>query len=238
MKNKPILEGITDNRADNMAHKLHKARVIAVLVIEKLEDADHVLEALMEGGVSCLELTLRTKASFKILSQVVKKYPKLITGVGTVLSLEQLRRARDLGAHFAVSPGINRKIVERAKAMDLPFFPGIATPSDIEVALENGCRCLKFFPAEPLGGLRYLASISTPYRHLGIKFIPLGGINPDNAESYLKSELVLALGGSWLADKKLIAAKNWPEIRSRASSIMKLVKTSGEAVNRSSKRKQ
>ena len=120
------------------------------------------------------------------------------------------------GAHFAVSPGLNTDVVERAQELGLPFAPGVMTPSEIEVALEMGCREMKFFPAVPSGGLAMLDSIRAPYAHLGARFIPLGGINETNMEIWLKNPGVFALGGSWLTPKDVIQSENWAEVTKRA----------------------
>ncbi len=140
----------------------------------------------------------------------------MLAGVGTVLTPAQVADVHAAGAAFAVAPGTNPTVLQAAKEIGLPFAPGVATPSEIEQALELGCRILKFFPAEPIGGLPYLKSMATPYAHLGIRFMPLGGVNATNIVDYMKSPLVLGVGGSWIATKQTIAARDWDAITATA----------------------
>ena len=130
-------------------------------------------------------------------------------GIGTVLTTDQVKAIVDIGVDFGVSPGCNPKIIDAARSNGLPFAPGVATPSDIETAIEHQCRVLKFFPAEPSGGLAYLTSMAAPYAHLDLQFIPLGGLHSGNAADYLKSPLIMALGGSWIAKRSLIRGEEW-----------------------------
>ena len=144
---------------------------------------------------------------------------------GTSLTAYQVRAAKEAGAHFGVAPGMNPRVLAAAREASLSFAPGIATPSDIEAALEFDCRLLKFFPAEPSGGLPYLNSIAAPYLHFGIKFFPLGGLSPANMASYLQDSKIAALGGSWLAPRGLINAGSWKEITELAQSATATIKS-------------
>lgn len=191
--------------------------IIAVLEIENAENAVALAENLLEGGVRAMELTLRTPAALDALQAILKNVPEMTPGVGTILTPEQVRKVKAMGASFGVAPGLNRRVMREAEEQELPFAPGIATPSDIESALEFGCRTMKFFPAEPQGGMGYLKSAAAPYKHLGLQFIPLGGLNEQNLRSYLQSPLVAAVGGSWIAPRDLIRGKEWGEIRKRAA---------------------
>ncbi len=173
--------------------------------------------------MTAIELTLRTKAAITILEKLCAEVPELLVGAGTVLTPQQVTQVKAAGAAFAVAPGMNRRVVEAAQAADLPFAPGICTPSDIEAALELDCRCLKFFPSEPLGGLRYLKTMAAPYAHLGLRYIPLGGVSPTNAASYLAEPTVLALGGSWIAPADGIRDGDWSGITRRAREAMQIV---------------
>jgi len=190
--------------------------IIAVLEIDNAADAVCLAETLLEGGISAMELTLRTPAALDALRAIHQNVPAMTAGVGTILTPEQVREVKTIGARFGVSPGLNRNVLREAIEQDLPFAPGIATPSEIEAALEFGCRIMKFFPAEPLGGLTYLQSMAVPYKHLDVQFIPLGGVNQENLRSYLESPLVCAVGGSWIAQRALIQKKDWAEILKRA----------------------
>lgn len=204
--------------------RLHRSGVIAVLVIDATDDAVPVARALLAGGVDCIELTLRTPVAMTALRRIRAEVPELVVGVGTILTPQQVNEVQAAGAAFGVAPGLNPRVVAEAQRVELPFSPGICTPSDIELALEHGCRLLKFFPAEPSGGLPYLRAIAAPYAHLGVKYIPLGGVSAGNAEQYLKEPAVHALGGSWLAPRELIQRKDWPAITANASAVSAIVK--------------
>lgn len=196
--------------------KLEAVGVLAVLVIDNASDAVPVAEALMAGGVNAMELTLRTDAAVDALREIRRSVPNMVVGIGTILTPEQVRTVAAEGAAFGVSPGINPQVIEATLKNELPFAPGIATPSDVEVALGFGCRRLKFFPAEALGGLGYLRAMAPPYQHLGVKYMPLGGVGPKNLTEYISDPLVAAVGGSWLAPRDRIAAKDWKAIQASA----------------------
>jgi len=201
---------------DGIAKKIEECGVVAVLTVERAEDAVPLGRALLAGGVQAMELTLRTPAAVDALRAVVAQVPEMLAGVGTVLTPAQVADVHAAGAAFAVAPGTNPTVLQAAKELGLPFAPGVATPSEIEQALELGCRILKFFPAEPIGGLPYLKSMATPYAHLGIRFMPLGGVNATNMVDYMRSPLVLGVGGSWIAKKDTIAARDWDAITATA----------------------
>ena len=185
-------------------------------MIDEAHDAVPVAKALLAGGVDCMELTLRTPAAMEALRRIRNEVPQMIAGVGTILTPQQARDVKAAGAHFGVSPGINSHVVAEAIQLGLPFAPGICTPSDIEQALEQDCQLLKFFPAEPCGGLDYLKAIAAPYALLGVRYIPLGGIDENNAVKYLRSPHIHAIGGSWLAPKFMIEARDWDGITTNA----------------------
>jgi 2-dehydro-3-deoxyphosphogluconate aldolase/(4S)-4-hydroxy-2-oxoglutarate aldolase len=208
---------------DSLTHQLHQMGVIAVLMIERTEDAVPLARALLAGGVKGIELTLRTDAALDCLRRIKAEVPEMTLGVGTILTPQQVHEAKSAGASFGVAPGMNPRVVAEAQRIGLPFAPGVCTPTDIELALEAGCRVLKFFPSEPCGGLPYLRTISAPFLHLGVQFIPLGGVGPSNAALYLQEPSVLALGGSWLAPKDLIAQGNWAAITKLASDACAIV---------------
>lgn len=197
--------------------RLKRSAIVAVLILDRVEDGVPLAEALLEGGVDAMELTLRTPAAIGALKEIRAKVPGMLAGIGTILTTDQVKEVVDAGGEFGVSPGTNPRIIEAALAAGLPFAPGICTPSDIERALEYDRKLLKFFPAEPSGGLKYLESIAAPYAHLGVKYIPLGGVNPANCNQWLSSPLVGGIGGSWLAPKPLIAAGNWRSVRDAAA---------------------
>jgi len=196
----------------SLSDQVTSAGIVAVLVIDRVEDSIPLAKALLAGGVRVMELTLRTEAALGALETISREVPEMIAGAGTVLTPEQVKQVKSAGAAFAVSPGVNRRVMDAAVDAGIAFAPGVATPSDIETALEYDCRLLKFFPCEPSGGLPFLKAMAAPYQHLGVKFIPLGGINAANMATYLASPLVAALGGSWLAPRDLIKGANWEKI--------------------------
>lgn len=204
--------------------KVDDAGVIAVLVIDDVKHALPTANALLEGGVRAVELTLRTPAALKAAELIKKNCPEIILGIGTVLTVGQMKAIADLDVDFAVAPGYNPKIVDAAQKYGVPFAPGVTTPSELEGAIEQGCSILKYFPAEPIGGLNYLESMVAPYGYLGLKFIPLGGVNIKNAASYIESELITAIGGSWIAKRPLIQSGEWETITANAKEISTLMK--------------
>ncbi|MBT8298663.1 MAG: bifunctional 4-hydroxy-2-oxoglutarate aldolase/2-dehydro-3-deoxy-phosphogluconate aldolase [Maribacter sp.] len=214
-----------DQRAmtPDLIQKIDDAGIIAVLIIDEVRHAVPLANALLEGGIDTIELTLRTPVAIEAAKVIKKEVPNMTLGFGTVLTVDQVRAVAAMGADFAVSPGCNPKIIAEAYKQGLSFAPGIMTPTDIEIALEHGCRILKYFPAETSGGLKHLESISAPYNHLGLKFIPLGGCNLDNAPSYLQSKLIRAIGGTWIAKRPLIRAQNWDAITNNAKAISALI---------------
>lgn len=204
--------------------QLHHTGVIAVLMIDRAEDAAPLARALLAGGVNTIELTLRTDAALEALRRIRAEVPEMTAGVGTILTPKQANDAKEAGASFGVAPGMNPRVIAEAIRIGLPFAPGVCTPTDIELAVEAGCRVLKLFPSEPCGGLAYLRSISAPFAHLGVEFIPLGGVSAANAANYLREPSVLALGGSWLAPKDIIAKGGWDVITSLSREATDIVK--------------
>ena len=197
--------------------------IIAVLEIENESDAIPVANALLDGGVSAIELALRTPAAEPAISLIAEKFPQMMLGVGTIIESGQATRVKRVpGVRFGVSPGINPAIVREAISCELPFAPGVATPSEIELALSLGCRVVKFFPAEGMGGLSFLKSMDAPYKHLGVRYIPLGGITQNNLADYASVSQILAIGGSWIASKELIKSGQWGEITKAAKAAKEL----------------
>jgi 2-dehydro-3-deoxyphosphogluconate aldolase / (4S)-4-hydroxy-2-oxoglutarate aldolase len=207
-----------------LQERINECSVIAVLVVDEVPRAVPLARALIRGGIRGMELTLRTPAAFEALARIRQEVPEMLAGIGTILTPEQVIDAKNGGATFGVAPGMNGAVVEKAKSVGLPFAPGIATPTDIEHALEKGCRVLKFFPAEPAGGVAYLKSIVAPYSHLKPRFIPLGGIHSENLRSYLELPDVIAVGGSWIAPRDLIKTGNWDAISRNAEACMTIVR--------------
>lgn len=207
---------------DRVKDVLGDNKVIAVVVLDRAEDAPKLADALLEGGVSAVELTLRTPAALDALAAMKKHAPKIVVGAGTVLFADQVKQVVDNGADFAVAPGLNPRIIEEAHKLGLPFAPGVATASEIEQALSMGLRVLKFFPVEPLGGLSYLKAVAGPYSYLKPVFIPLGGLKAENVAPYLSSPLVAAVGGSWIAKQDMIAEGAFGTITENAAEAVKI----------------
>ncbi len=206
-----------------LLERIERCGVVAVLVVDELAHAVPLARALIDGGIDAMELTLRTPVALDALEAIRAQVPDMLLGVGTVLTPEQAGEAAEAGAAFGVAPGLNPRVVRAAREVGLPFAPGVATASDLEVALELGCREVKFFPAEPIGGMAYLQSMAAPYTHLGVRFVPLGGLQPDNVREYLSSSLVLAVGGSWIASRNAIRQQDWDAIRSNAAQARAIV---------------
>lgn len=209
---------------DEVLQKIEDRGVIAVLVIDDVNDAMPLASALLDGGIDLIELTLRTEAALASVIEVRKLKPQMTVGIGTILNTQQVKQVVDAGGSFGVAPGLNESVVRQAQASGLPFAPGIVTPSEIERAVELGCRELKFFPAEPSGGIAYLKSMAAPYAHLNLRYIPLGGLSADNMASYLETPLVPAIGGSWIAPRLLIQQQAWGEITERAAAAIDIAK--------------
>lgn len=207
-----------------LAQRIEQCGIIAVLVVDRVDDAVPLARALLAGGVDVMELTLRTPAAMDALRAIKSAVPEMVAGVGTILTPEQVKEVADAGAAFGVAPGLNPRVVKAAREAGLSFGPGILTPSEIELAVEQGCKLLKFFPAESSGGLPYLKAMVSPFAHLGLKFIPLGGLNAKNMASFLSDPNIAALGGSWLAPRDLIKAGAWNQITELAAEAAGIIK--------------
>lgn len=201
-----------------------REKIVPVAVIDRLEDAVPIARALLAGGLSTIELTLRTPVALDCLRIIRREVPDMKVGAGTVLTPEQVDQVIDAGAYFAVAPGLNPRVVAHAQKKNLPFYPGVMTPSDVEHALELGCLLQKFFPAAVAGGLDMIKALAGPYGHTGLKLIPLGGVNPKNLAEFISHPLVGAVGGSWLVDKKLVAARDWNGITRLVQEAVAIVK--------------
>jgi len=190
---------------------LRRLKVVPIIVIEDPTNAVPLARAILEGGIACAEITFRTAAAAEALRRISAELPDLLLGAGTVLTTEQAAWAKAAGAQFVVSPGLNPRVVDYCLTHKLPVYPGVCTPTEIEAALAKGLRVLKFFPAEAIGGLRYLKAMAAPYGD--VEFIPAGGINAENLVAYLGFEKVIACGGTWMAPAEWIARGHFDRIR-------------------------
>jgi len=195
-----------------MIDRILAKRIVPVVVLDSVESAEPLAEALLAGGLDIMEITFRTAAAEASIERIAARYPEILLGAGTLLEKEQVTRARNAGAVFGLAPGFNPEIVAAARAAGLEFSPGVMTPSEVEGALALGCKLLKFFPAEAAGGVNMLKSLAGPYAHTGVRFIPTGGVSSANLSVYLKLPVVAAIGGSWMVDKALVNEGNWAEI--------------------------
>jgi 2-dehydro-3-deoxyphosphogluconate aldolase/(4S)-4-hydroxy-2-oxoglutarate aldolase len=188
-----------------------KNRLIPVIVIDDPRQAVLLAHALEEGGLPCAEITLRTPRALEALETIATECPNVLVGAGTVLTPGQAADAWSAGAKFIVAPGFGAAMVDYCVEHDLPVFPGVATPTELEFALARGLTVVKFFPAEPLGGIAYLKAMAAPYGN--VEFLPSGGIGPSNLASYLSNPRVVACGGSWMAPADWISAGKFDRIR-------------------------
>jgi 2-dehydro-3-deoxyphosphogluconate aldolase/(4S)-4-hydroxy-2-oxoglutarate aldolase len=196
-------------------------RLVPVIVIEDAGRAEGMAAALVNGGLPCAEVTFRTAAATDAVKRITAKYPDMLVGAGTVLTPQQARAARDAGAKFIVAPGFSAAVVDYCQENEMPVFPGVCTPTEIEMALGKGLKTVKFFPAEPMGGLNYLKAISAPYGD--VDFIPTGGISTKNVHEYLAFKKVVACGGSWMAPADAISAGDFARIEAETKRAVEAV---------------
>lgn len=187
-----------------------RAPVIPVITIERAEDAVPLCEALVAGGLTVLEVTLRTSVALQAITELRTRLPQALVGAGTVLSAQQANAAAAAGAQFFVSPGSTPAVLTACEYSGVPLLPGAATPSEMMLLAERGYHVQKFFPAEAAGGVDMLRSLAAPLSH--IRFCPTGGLTPDNAAAYLALPNVVCIGGSWMVSKKLVDGRQWSEI--------------------------
>jgi len=205
--------------------QIQKMGIIPVVVIDDVKDAEPLAKALCEGGLPCAEVTFRTAAAEESIRIMAEKFPEMLIGAGTVLTTDQVDRAVAAGAKFIVSPGTNPKVVKYCVEKNIPITPGTCTPSEVEQALEHDLEVVKFFPAEQAGGLKMIKAMAAPY--VGVKFMPTGGISPENVREYLAYDRIIACGGSWMVKGDLIKAGNFDkivELTKEAAAIVKEIR--------------
>ena len=193
--------------------ELARARVLPVVALDDAGAVGDLCAALLEGGIACIEITFRTAAAVEAIARAAEVTGMLV-GAGTVLTAQQAREALDAGASFAVAPGTDDRVVAACDELGLPFFPGIATPSELGHALRIGRTTVKVFPAAQLGGPGFVKAVAATFPDA--RFVPTGGVDADSLASYLAVPSVLACGGSWIAERQLIAERRFDEISSRA----------------------
>ncbi|MEM1306233.1 MAG: bifunctional 4-hydroxy-2-oxoglutarate aldolase/2-dehydro-3-deoxy-phosphogluconate aldolase [Pseudomonadota bacterium] len=196
---------------------LRRLRVVPVLTIDRVEIAVPLARALVAGGLTALEVTLRTDAALAAIRQIAEGVPDALVGAGTILSPDDGQRALEAGARFLVSPGLSPQLVGAAEQWRVPFLPGAATASEVMALRDLGYRCLKFFPAEASGGVATLKGLGAPLPD--IAFCPTGGIGPATMADYLAEPNVVAVGGSWVAPPKALSDGDWEQITSLARAV-------------------
>ena len=207
---------------NEIKEELRKIRIVPVVVIDDEVQAEPLAEALIKGGLPCAEVTFRTEAAAGAIKKMKAKYPELLVGAGTVLTREQVDRAVEAGAEFLVSPGFNPDTVKYALEKGIPFTPGTQTPGEMEQAMALGLDFVKFFPAEPSGGIKMIKAVAAAYTKLS--FMPTGGISADNVKEYLDYDRIVACGGSWMVKKDLINAGKYDEIEKLVREAAELAK--------------
>ena len=205
----------------NVAETIQKMGVVPVVVLNDVKDAAPLAKALVEGGLPCAEVTFRTAAADESIRVMTTEFPEMFVGAGTVLTIDQVDRAVAAGAKFIVSPGFDPEIVDYCLEKDIPVFPGCITPSEVAQAVKRGLKIVKFFPAEPFGGVKTIKAMAAPY--VGLNFMPTGGISAKNLENYISYDRIIACGGSWMVSGDLVKAGKFDEIKELTAEAVKLV---------------
>lgn len=197
--------------AEQIFRRISHARLLPVVVVEDAKDGAPLARALLSGGLPVAEVTFRTDAAAEAIRRIAAEVPDALLGAGTVLTPQQVRAAKAAGATFLVTPGYNPDVVKAAADAGLPIVPGVNNPTGVEQAMAAGLSAVKFFPAEPTGGVAFLKALMGPYG--GMRFIPTGGIGLKNLRDYLALKAVLACGGSWMVDPALVRAGRFDEVQ-------------------------
>lgn len=195
--------------------------VIPVVVLHDAKDAAPLAHALCEGGLPCAEVTFRTSAAEESIRIMAEKYPQMLVGAGTVLTIDQVDRAVSAGAKFIVSPGFDPEVVDYCISRNIPIFPGCITPSEVAQAVKRGLNTVKFFPAEQAGGVAMIKAMAAPYTK--VKFMPTGGINAGNLKEYLSCDKIFACGGSWMVKGDMVRAGEFDKIKAMTKEAVDLV---------------
>lgn len=210
-----------NKKMSNVSETIHKMGVVPVVVLNDAKDAAPLAKALCEGGLPCAEVTFRTEAAEESIRIMTTEYPDMFVGAGTVLTIEQVDRAVAAGAKFIVSPGFDPGIVDYCLSKDIPVYPGCITPSEVAQAVKRGLKVVKFFPAEQFGGVSTIKALAAPY--VGVKFMPTGGVNAKNLESYLSCDKIVACGGSWMVKGDLVKEGKFDDIKNLVKEAVQLV---------------
>ncbi len=201
---------------------VEEKKIVPVVTINDVKDARKLGEALCEGGLPIAEITFRTSSAEGAIKEISKNIPEMLVGAGTIINLEQAKRALDAGASFIVSPGVNRSVIEFALDKNIAIFPGVCTPTELMIALEYNLPVVKFFPAKQYGGLDTIKALAAPFP--GVRFMPTGGINAENIAKYLEFKRIIACGGSWMVKEELIKNGDFARIVELTKEAVALVK--------------
>ena len=208
---------------ESIKERISELKLVPVAVINRVEDALPLAKALLDAGLPLIEITFRTEAAKESIKKIVETYPEILVGAGTVLTIEQVKDAVEVGCKFIVTPGFNPTVVDYCVENKILIIPGLNTPTFIEWALERGISLTKFYPAGASGGTKFIKLMAGPYPTM--KFMPTGGVNNDTMLDYLKLSNVSATGGSWIVHKDLINARKFDEIREKTKQALELLKT-------------
>ncbi len=204
------------------SEKVSKTGIIPVVVLNKVEDAVPLADALLKGGIDFMEITFRTECAADCISEISRKVPEMNVGAGTVLNVSQARLAVERGAGFIVSPGLDEETVRWAIENDIPVIPGAVTPTEIMKAVGLGLKVVKFFPADVYGGIKAIKALSAPFGQ--VRFLPTGGVSEANLKEFMENKSVAAVGGSWVCKKDDIAAHDWDKITKLSADAVKIIK--------------
>lgn len=205
----------------DITERFEKLGVVPVVVLEDAKDAVPLATALVEGGLPCAEVTFRTEAAEESIRLMTEQFPEMLVGAGTVLTVEQVDAAVRAGAKFIVSPGFDAEIVDYCLKNEIPVFPGCISPSEVAQAVKRGLKVVKFFPAEPAGGISMIKAMAAPYT--GLKFMPTGGINAKNLGEYLSCDKIVCCGGSWMVKGEFVKNGEFNKIRQLTEEARRLV---------------
>jgi 2-dehydro-3-deoxyphosphogluconate aldolase/(4S)-4-hydroxy-2-oxoglutarate aldolase len=211
---------------NDVLQELRRLRIVPLIVMDDARHAVPLARALVDGGLPCAEVAFRTPAAADAITAISAEVPEILLGAGTVLNPVQAGLAREAGAKFIVSPGLNEGVVRWCQGHGLLVFPGVCTPTEVDAAMRLDLRVLKFFPAEPMGGLPFLKAIAAPFTE--VEFMPTGGITANNLASYLAFDRVVACGGSWMAPQSWIDAGSFDRIRSEVRTAVGVARSASQ----------
>lgn len=208
---------------NTIMEQLAEMLVVPVVVLNDAKDAERLADALVQGGLPCAEVTFRTAAAEESIRIMTRKYPEMLVGAGTVLTVDQVDRAVGAGAKFIVSPGFDPEVVDYCMKKEIPILPGIITPSEAAQAVRRGLKVVKFFPAEQFGGVTAIKALAAPYTML--KFMPTGGVSVKNLKDYLSCDKIICCGGSWMVKGELIQNGEYEKIAEMTKEAVELAKS-------------